>query len=1257
MTRITIPDRHLNLFSDIQESNGGNKMATRKDIESALKELSASQGGSLVKEVVKSKMKDEPVLFISLGGLGCKTLDMLEATILREYEPNPNCAFLAIDTSLNDLKSLKTVQLDERFSLYDAACVKLPANPPAFAKAWLNPAFPPNPLKSTGAEGTRQVARLMLCGTNKYDELRARIKRTVESIKNGNKHIMINIIAGISGGTGSGTIVDVAYMVHDVMAEMGIYTYELRGFLYLSDAQRHIPQISASNAKWKTLERNCYAALKEIDYFMTNGADKALEPIYQLKTQGRTVNSCKKIFDTGNCILVSSVMKESAVTDTDEIIERFANFITYIFTDMSGNRGNGQDILSDLCNFTRGQLPQWKNMYIKKSDSDNPTWAGYHYSAIGYSSLYIPRDEIFAYCANLVFVKMYDEWNNITLLNQESIDQQLAIKGLDSLDNVFKFVRKRMLSVDSIAKIKTKIGQDESAYPAITNVFLVRKTTNTDATMQEAANRASRVNKSLGTPATLEALVDAVANEILNEVKEYFDKFGPFYAIAMLSGLENKGIKGFTQRINDFKNGIPDKEKALTQIMKTAKAEMETEEEKRRKDLTPSEEENETFVNFCEKYTKACVDVFLIKKFKDILEKVESKLTDFNNKTYKVYTTTIEVLSEMLKTDSIFATDTTRTVNGKGEKFSFDAIGFKQSDAMREKFLKLFKNVVDDEHAEILANKFKDNMFKKEALDAWESAGEDQELFANNIREIFINFFSDYTKNTLEKFLVLANNDLDPKMTPQRLTEIWDATEASNEDDFRKREELLKNAAESMYSQLCDNSSIMMRSIISPVHIDSYLSSNTTCLIDSMPNINRVIQELHPDDTFTVADKDFRSSITRFELISGIPAATIHGMNEYAEAYYSAESTPATCIGRHMDEGEQGWDRNLPEIYGIDANKFYSEKGAVLSVSALETDTFRDYALYDRIKNCFNTGLDQGWITLKSDDKGKALNYVLHRVESVKDNYEEFKLKLKEQLINNDEADIWALAAVCSGKIDVSTIDFVPVDSLDCELDIVQLPSNEYEISDVHRLIRGNMILMNSLLDTFDEYSKDDSIIGIYKSLVNEAKSNKELQFKLDSFNDDVRHFVLMFCFDLIKFDKNTNLWLYRLKESDEFKVLAPLDNGMMKIDKESIYYLGFVSGYMTKKAEIDPNVDVLKNPKAPQNIYDDAEAFLKSDRMTNLVEDQKLKNLEKAVNASPYRDLYSYPYVANGKDSTFKNLNEFYTVFADYLKNYLPEN
>lgn len=65
----------MNLHLDIQEDNGGIIMATKKEITNALKELSASQGGSLVKEVVKSKMKEEPVVFISLGGLGGKTLE------------------------------------------------------------------------------------------------------------------------------------------------------------------------------------------------------------------------------------------------------------------------------------------------------------------------------------------------------------------------------------------------------------------------------------------------------------------------------------------------------------------------------------------------------------------------------------------------------------------------------------------------------------------------------------------------------------------------------------------------------------------------------------------------------------------------------------------------------------------------------------------------------------------------------------------------------------------------------------------------------------------------------------------------------------------------------------------------------------------------------------------------------------------------------------------------------------------------------
>ena len=73
-----------------------------------------------------------------------------------------------------------------------------------------------------------------------------------------------------------------------------------------------------------------------------------------------------------------------------------------------------------------------------------------------------------------------------------------------------------------------------------------------------------------------------------------------------------------------------------------------------------------------------------------------------------------------------------------------------------------------------------------------------------------------------------------------------------------------------------------------------------------------------------------------------------------------------------------------------------------------------------------------------------------------------------------------------------------------------------------------------------------------------------------------------------------------------------------------------------------------------PQDIYDKAYEFLTSDRMTNLVEEERLKDLEDAVAISPYKDYYSYPYMANGTDSTYKNLHEFYKLFVEYLRNYL---
>ena len=274
--------------------------------------------------------------------------------------------------------------------------------------------------------------------------------------------------------------------------------------------------------------------------------------------------------------------------------------------------------------------------------------------------------------------------------------------------------------------------------------------------MQEAADRARKLNRSLNTPATMDALVNAISDEILGIIKNYFKLYGPFYAIAMISGLRAHDIKGLLQRIDDFKAEIPEKTTNLKRRMEAAKKLMEEEEENRRKDLTPTDEETEEFITACEKYTSACADVYLIQKLASILDKVYDRINKENSETYEIYTTTIEVLGNMLHQDSIFATDTTRTSNGKGETFYFDAIGFKKSEAMRNKFLELFSEIIDDDHAQQLADDFKNNMFSESTAEIWKNAGEDREAVAQNIRELFKKFFAEYTTDTLEKFLVIV---------------------------------------------------------------------------------------------------------------------------------------------------------------------------------------------------------------------------------------------------------------------------------------------------------------------------------------------------------------------------------------------------------------------------------------------------------------------------------------------------------------------
>lgn len=1243
-------------------------MANRAQIEEALRQLSVSQGGSLVKEPKKNKMRPEPCVFIGLGGIGCKTVDRLKALVEREYEQNPNCAFLAVDTSQPDLAGLKEMNLSEKFELFDPAAIKLPSRPPAHVQSWLCPDFPKDDLKNTGAEGVRQAARLMLCGTKKYRELRAGIEGIIQRVRKDvpdrADRVQINLFAGLCGGTGSGTVVDIAYMIHNIM-EQTTLSYDLRGFFYLPDVQEFLPGVSQETRQ--NLELNAYAALKEIDYFIQNGAggNSPSGVVYSLNTGDDLVKSSRKIFNVGDCILVSSRSKGETAKDVNAMIERVSRFAAYIYTDISEAqttaKADFQDILSYLCDFGRGKLPEWIQKHtldLGKEDedaaekdnapaiTDNPRWAGYFYSAIGQAQVAIPRDEIFAYCANLVFRKMYDKYKDSTTLTQAEIDTQTNGKSYGAFEKLFGRVQKSMVS--SLRDFRI----DEKYYPDIVPGALFgtgRRTENTHKTTGRAEELASQFNDWLNSPGVLDAAADGVASEILADIQELARENGPFYAMAYMAGLgggENHALNGYLDKIDAFREEIPRKRDALEKAMQAKKDEMNKAEVERMRDKTPTDRENRYFAEICEDCARACADVHLIQKFDKILDGIYGRIRRENYEEYETCTTAMEVLGDMLQRDSAYAVGDSRARGAaKSEALSFDAIDFGQDREMRKKFLDLFADCFDAAGADRLAKEFQDNMFGERTRRLWRDAQGDRAAFAQNIRAIFQEFFAGYTKDALEKFVVAAYCG-ESGLTPARLSEIWDATPDENKEDFEVCEEAVRSAAREICDRLRSGSSVMLESSIGPAHIDTFPFSAIICLPASTPRLNAAIQEMCKGrDAFAWTGDAFKAQFTRFEMRLGIPAATILGMNEYALGYYqSGRRGSAAGIGRHLDEGAGQWDKHLPEIYGVDADAFYTKK-SVLPPLALDSDDFQDLHLMIEIRDKFRDGVKAGWIVEGADC------YTIYRVRKVRDAYASFREKLAKKSEKSSLQDIWDLAYADSGIV-LDAIDIKPADKTLSALDPLQKAQDDYEFTDVHRIIRRNMTILSALLDAYDEYGAPGNILDVTREVEEEVRQKRAEAAAEKAFVGNVQAFASMFCYGLLQYDKKRRTYLYRASTTSPWQELFTFDRGMIRIDKDARVYLAFVCGYLPKSEMFAGILEAYSNPVLENTaIYQKAAAFLASPRMHESEQDARDRKLNDEVARSAYQDSYSYPH----KDSVHRNLYEFYTVFTEYLKSILP--
>ncbi len=403
--------------------------ARRAKIKANLDRLNYAKGNGLLETAKKPLIENEIYLFISSGGTGHKALQCVKELIERTVEPGyrDRVGYLVVDCAANEIDDLLRLgqfnedetfkvpsagtreTIDPRYINHDRAewvDARL-FNETGGDASGIHPGFEPN-----GAGAWRQPGRVRLTssgGTNFMDAIRRKVapmRRTDQT------RIKVFFLCSVAGGTGSGTIIDLAYMTRDVMRrEFGTYYAKTKflGIIFSPDACE-----GNGNDDAHTPPRvNHYAAMKEVEYLMRlNDRHERIK----IKYGDRDIEFENGIFDV--CFLVDGSNplygdpdpKKRAMIARETVAQSILGFMTSktnrTETDtVPDNQETVMDsMLSNIFVEVKSRIQSLTPVDIY------PRYASYKFSAMGFASVKIPVELLTSALVFKVYEQIMEKW-------------------------------------------------------------------------------------------------------------------------------------------------------------------------------------------------------------------------------------------------------------------------------------------------------------------------------------------------------------------------------------------------------------------------------------------------------------------------------------------------------------------------------------------------------------------------------------------------------------------------------------------------------------------------------------------------------------------------------------------------------------------------------------------------------------------------------------------------------------------------------
>jgi hypothetical protein len=465
-----------------------------------------------------------PTLLVGLGGTGQKVLVQLKARFIRNYgQVPPAIEFLCFDTDQTaeqtqmNGKVIRLVQDTELINIGGIQTANILRNLdkyPAIAE-WITEDKERIPTSAIqmGAKQVRPLGRLSLYWH--VEAISRKIQSSVQRLTDlrlnfEQKGINVFVISSVCGGTGSGAIIDVAYLIRNVIDKAGIeseYCY-INGVLCLPSV---FPNVDKTG-----IESNAFASLRELDHYIETGywtVDYGNPRVPIFVFDGIRPFNISYLIDARN-------EQGQGLSGLDEIGPMLAEAI---YLQISSQVGNANRSSFDNVRVLAG------NISHVEEGKDKPT----AYSSLGTASLVFPVSKIIDICAN----RLAGDLIKKELLNQNiapdrvtaSVNAFVQANQLESealLQTLARDSKNNVLRVILNARALDQVKENELA--TATQAYLSRA----ENTIDNEYNQTLEYNQKIVT----EKLTSALDEEIDRLVDD--QNGGLYFAIASLDKLD-----------------------------------------------------------------------------------------------------------------------------------------------------------------------------------------------------------------------------------------------------------------------------------------------------------------------------------------------------------------------------------------------------------------------------------------------------------------------------------------------------------------------------------------------------------------------------------------------------------------------------------------------------------------------------------------------------------------------------------------------